>query len=42
MGEKNSFFFNKEILGIEMGTNISSLTETVDIQFNNVNKVNRY
>ncbi|KAM4723452.1 adhesion G-protein coupled receptor G2-like [Anableps anableps] len=31
-------FFNNQILGIEMGVNISNLSETIDIHFSNVNK----
>ncbi|XP_016525528.1 adhesion G-protein coupled receptor G5-like isoform X3 [Poecilia formosa] len=32
-----SSFFNDQILGIEMGVNISNLSETINIQFTNVN-----
>ncbi|XP_014837802.1 PREDICTED: adhesion G-protein coupled receptor G2-like isoform X1 [Poecilia mexicana] len=32
-----SSFFNNQILGIEMGVNISNLSETINIQFTNVN-----
>ncbi|PWA16270.1 hypothetical protein CCH79_00004579 [Gambusia affinis] len=32
-----SNFFKNQILGIEMGVNISNLSETINIQFNNVN-----
>ncbi|MEQ2210453.1 hypothetical protein XENOCAPTIV_013672, partial [Xenoophorus captivus] len=34
---KTSFFFNNEMLGIEMGANISNLSETINIHFSNVN-----
>ncbi|XP_036006831.1 adhesion G-protein coupled receptor G4 [Fundulus heteroclitus] len=33
-----SFLFNNQIVGIEMGVNISNLSETIDINFNNVNR----
>ncbi|MED6239851.1 hypothetical protein ATANTOWER_012140 [Ataeniobius toweri] len=32
-----SFLLNNEMLGIEMGVNISNLSETIDIHFRNVN-----
>ncbi|XP_032404217.1 uncharacterized protein LOC116709664 isoform X2 [Xiphophorus hellerii] len=34
---KTSYFFNNEMMGIEMGVNISNLSETIDIHFSNVN-----
>ncbi|KAM4541396.1 adhesion G-protein coupled receptor G2-like [Fundulus diaphanus] len=33
-----SFLFNNQIVGIEMGVNISNLSETIDINFKNVTK----
>ncbi|XP_040917131.1 adhesion G-protein coupled receptor G2-like isoform X2 [Toxotes jaculatrix] len=36
--DSNSSFFNNEVLGIEMGTEISNLSETIDIHYINVNK----
>uniref|UniRef100_A0A3B5LUG3 G-protein coupled receptors family 2 profile 2 domain-containing protein n=1 Tax=Xiphophorus couchianus TaxID=32473 RepID=A0A3B5LUG3_9TELE len=33
------YFFNNQILGIEMGVNIFNLSETINIQFSNVNMV---
>ncbi|XP_027857333.1 adhesion G-protein coupled receptor G2-like [Xiphophorus couchianus] len=36
-----SYFFNNQILGIEMGVNIFNLSETINIQFSNVNMTGR-
>ncbi|XP_054894953.1 uncharacterized protein LOC129365643 [Poeciliopsis prolifica] len=34
---RTSYFFNNEMMGIEMGVNISNLSESIDIHFSNVN-----
>ncbi|XP_017268309.1 adhesion G-protein coupled receptor G2 isoform X2 [Kryptolebias marmoratus] len=36
--EKNNFYYNNEVLGIEMGAQISNLSATVDIECSNVIK----
>ncbi|XP_045918879.1 adhesion G-protein coupled receptor G2-like isoform X2 [Micropterus dolomieu] len=36
--DSNSYFLNNEAVGIDMGTEISNLSHTIDIQFNNVDK----
>ncbi|XP_050934130.1 adhesion G-protein coupled receptor G2 isoform X1 [Lates calcarifer] len=36
--DPNSFFFNDEVVGIEMGAEISNLSQTIDIHYSNVDK----
>lgn len=37
--DPESHFFNDEVVGIEMGTEISHLSDTIDIHFKSVEKV---
>ncbi|XP_041827026.1 adhesion G-protein coupled receptor G2-like [Melanotaenia boesemani] len=39
--DSNSYFLNNEVVGIDMGTNISNLSQTIDIHFTTVTKNGR-
>ncbi|XP_028251689.1 adhesion G-protein coupled receptor G2-like [Parambassis ranga] len=41
-GDSNSYFLNDEAVGIEMGVEISNLSQTIDITFANVGNKERY